>query len=247
MPKKRALALIPASARPVSPTQIKVHKDVPLAIRESIAAFENAIGGRQALIECLSTGDSDEQVSEVLQLLGDPRNDKEPLAKICAQTGITPGQLFTAFDRAAVVRAHVLARMEAANKIPEITREVTRTALPHDKVCTTCNGVGSFERMKSVNGKDEYVTEVCVACNGVGSIKREGDPDQQQRAFELTGLLKSGGGTQVTQSLTMVAPSVNVQSGSLEQLQQAVSDLIYRRPTLTVESVPIAASETPQP
>jgi hypothetical protein len=87
--------------------------------------------------------------------------------------------------------------------------------------------VGSFEEE---DAKGKVQTRICTGCNGVGAVKREGDPDQQQKIFELTGLLKSGGGTTVNQNV--ITPAAAVVGGSLEQLQQVVSELIYRKPTL---------------
>jgi len=227
MPKKsKGLALVPPASRPPAPSQVRVTHDVPTALRDSIRAFEHAVGGRAALIEFLSSADSDEQVYEVVKLLGDPANDERSLVLLCGQAGISPGQLFGAFDKATIVRAQILGRLEAAKQVPAAAKEVGRTALPHEQPCTACNGVGSFEE---ADAKGQTSTRRCTGCNGKGHVLREGDPDQQKTLFELVGLLKTGGGVQVQQNV--ITPAGAVVGGSLEQLQQVVSELIYRKPT----------------
>lgn len=236
MPKKKAaLTLRPHAARMPAPSSVREVHDIPLAIRSAIHAFEVAIGGRAALIEALSTGESDDQVSAVLDILGDPANDRHALSKLCAQAGISPGQLFAAFDRATIVRARILAKLEAANAVPTVAKEVARTALPHDTICGACNGERVLHKTDRL-GKPLEVP--CGACNGVGTLRKDGDPDQQQKIFELTGLLRSGSAG-MTISQQVLAPSFNGSSstGTLEQLQQAVNTLLSVRPEIPIESV----------
>lgn len=227
MPKKpKSLALVPASARMPPASSVKIAADVPQSIRQAIKAFEDQIGGRKALLEALSTADTSEDVRAVLDVIADPRCDKEPLAKLCAQGGVSPGQLFGAFRTAAIVRGQILGSLTAANVVPQVVEAIAKTALDHEIVCSACNGVGSFEE-EQADGK--YKTRSCTGCNGQGRIRRDPDPDQQRTILELTGLVKSGGSQQVNVQANITAPTSSA-GGSLEQLQQAVSELIYQRP-----------------
>lgn len=210
-----------------APSAVREVHDIPKAIRSAIHAFEQAIGGRQALVEALSTGDADAQVSAVLDILGDTTNDQHALSKICAQAGISPGQLFAAFDRATIMRARILAKVEASRAVPAVAREVARTALPHETVCEACNGTGGI-RTRDESGR--FQRTPCEACHGVGQTRRPGDPAQQQKIFELTGLVRTGGGLTIAQQV--VTPPIALGSGTLEQLQQAASALLAVRPAL---------------
>lgn len=239
MKKQKSLALVPASARMPPASKVKIANDVPLSIRQAIQAFETQIGGRRALLEALSTADTSEDVRVVLDAIADPKYDTEPLAKLCAQGGVTPGQLFGAFRTAAIVRGQILGSLKAAEVVPQVVEAIARTALPYETHCTTCNGLGKIHL-----GEGKQVTKSpCSTCNGLGVILHEADSDQQRVILEMTGLVKSGGKEQTIVQANITAPSAS-SGGSLEQLQQAVSELIYQRPASTsaVEAVVVESS-----
>ena len=240
MPKKsKALALVPASARrpattiPVAPLQI------PHRIREGIKEFEQQIGGRRALIEALSSADAAEDIAEILTILADPKYDTVSLAKLCAQAGISPGQLFGAFKKAALVRGQILGSLEAAKLVPTVVREIGKTCVPYDEPCERCNGAGYIE-----SGEEKVSARACTACNGVGSIHHAGDHEQQRTILELTGLIQKGSGVAVNVQTNNLLPQQGSVGGSLEQLQQAVSELIYTRPQ---NPSPVEAEVLPSP
>ena len=224
--KSKAIALVPASARrpvttiPVAPLQI------PHRIREGIKEFEDALGGRKALIEALSSADAAEDIAEILTILADPKYDKDPLAKLCAHAGISPGQLFGAFKKAALIRGQILGTLKAAELVPRVVEEIGKTCVPYDEPCERCNGAGYIE-----SGEEKVAARACTACNGVGSIHHAGDHDQQRTILELTGLIQKGSGVAVNVQTNNLLPSQGSVGGSLEQLQQAVSELIYTRPS----------------
>ena len=131
MPKKKALALVPASARMPAVHTVQKAVDVPKAIRDDIKAFEDLIGGRKALIEALSTADSSEDVRAVLDVIADPKYDETSLAVVCAQAGVSPGQLFAAFKAAAIVRGQILGSLSAAKAAPAVVEYIAAAAVPH--------------------------------------------------------------------------------------------------------------------
>ena len=233
--KQKGLALVPASARmPAARTQ-PLQADVPQSIRDAISEFEAQVGGRKALLEALSSADSSEEVQVVLDAIADPKHDLEPLAKLCARAGVSPGQLFGAFKTAALVRGQILGSIKAANLVPVTVDEIGRTALPHETTCDACNGSGIFE---DTDLKGKPTSRTCTKCNGVGSLHRDGDPEQQRTILELAGLITKGSGISITNSNQTVVPTSVIAGGSLEQLQQAVSDLIHQPlPALDAEIV----------
>ena len=143
-----ALALVPALVHEQAqrtPSADLTRPDPPPSVRETITAFERLIGGREKLLEALSTCSDDPLVETVLVAIGHPDYDGDrsySLATICRDAHITPWQLFTAFERAATARGQLLSKLEAANASPTVTRQVIADALPHQIPCTACNGEG---------------------------------------------------------------------------------------------------------
>lgn len=226
MPKKKApLALVPATLR-----QAIQQKAVPIpsAVHESLYAFEQAIGGRQAIIEALSAGDSSEEVAQVLTILADPRCDRWSLARVCREGKITPGQLMHALEVAALARGRVLALAEAARQVPAITREVLSEAVPHEIPCESCNGTG--QQVKAPTQRDPSPKPyTCPSCMGVGKLRRSGDFDRQKLALELTQLLPKANGVQVQTNVQVNTPA-QAGLGSLAQLHQAVGEVLWGDP-----------------
>lgn len=237
--QKVALLLRPSPPKVVSGEVVpRSEISIPAAVRTAIAAFETAIGGRRALIEALACADSDPAVVAVLQHLGDPRYDHTPLATVCADFGISPGMLFKAFEVAAIARAHVLALLEAANRIPAVTKEIFDTALTHDQTCAVCAGTTTIvaEPTKAVPNPEPAR---CSHCHGKGTIRIDGSLEHQKLALEMTGLTKKAG-TAIAVNTQINQPSTTFAPGSLESLQQAIGEVLFR-PRLA----PIPAIVTP--
>lgn len=236
--KKTALALVPGMTVPGHhhPGKLVVDgKEVPRAVQQSIVAYEAAIGGRQALIEALSSGDSSEEVQQVLVFIADPKYDTWTLARICAHAGISPGQLFQAFRHAAIARAQVMAMLEVANQVPKITAELLAEAIAHTTTCTSCNGVGT-KTPEPTAKNPEPAPYKCGACQGQGKIHVPADLERQKIALELANLLKKAGGIAIQNNVSVPAPASK--GGSLEQLQQAIGEIMYGRGS-TPEPAPV--------
>lgn len=222
--KKQAasIALVPAAAQARPLDKIVV----PTAVQTSVAAFEKAIGGRPALIEALASGAESPDVQAVLRIIADPHYDRWTLARICQKAGITPWQLFSAFKSAAIARAHVLALLEGANRTPQVTKEIFDSAVKHEETCTACNGLGTI--VSEPTKKDPNPPPAtCLHCNGVGTLWVPGSLEHQKLALDLVGLVKKSGGVQIAVPITNNLPG-SQPGGSLEQLQQAVSTILYR-------------------
>lgn len=226
MAKLKTLSLVTPAAQ--SPRTLTVQGKVPESIRDAICKFEKEIGGRQALIEVLSTGDSDPSVQKVLYALADPQWDSTSLARVCQQEGITPGELFGAFETAAKRQGQILGALTAAKAAPAIVSEIVRVATPHEEPCETCNGVGQVTP-EPTKKQPNPSPRPCDTCNGLGLLKKPASLDHQEKALEIAGLLKPVGGVQVLQQQNTLHVG-QAASGSLEQLQQAVGAILFRTP-----------------
>ena len=100
-------------------------------------------------------------------------------------------------------------------KLPPVVDDVMTRAAPQVSTCPACLGV-------STAGQGP-----CATCNSTGRVQTEPDLDRQKLALELGQLLEKKGGLIVQQNNATVASLGASQPGSLEQLQQAVGDLLF--------------------
>jgi len=221
-------ALVPAAAR--GDTALG---DVEAILNhEAIEVFAKAVGGRDLLADTLAVAGTGTDIERITTLLLDPRYASWSLARLCQTAGITVAELFASYRKALVLRAHIEATHIIARKLPPVVDDVMTRAAPHRQVCPKCLGTAAAGQGP------------CALCQDSGYVQSEPELDRQKLALELGQLLEKKGGflmqqTNVTATLGGTAP------GSLEQLQQAVGDLLFgeRRPQ---EVVPEAITLDPE-
>lgn len=224
MKVRRGAGLVQAAAR---------HRD--LTPRESersgqlVEIFTKSLGGREALAEALSVADSSPEVETITSLLLDPTYGDKPLRWICDQVGLTIADLFTAYRKAILARAHVQAYPIIAAKLPEVVADVMKRAAPYEIPCATCRATGSIVR-EPTEKIPNPAPEPCPVCQGVGRLLVLPELDRQRLALEL-GQLSAKPGILMQQTLGVVATDRlgSSQAGALEQMQQAVGDLLFGR------------------
>ena len=207
-----ATALVPAAARPID---VLTDEETRLNL-EAVETFTQAVGGRDALIDVLSIADTAPDVDRVVTLLIDPRYAKLPLKKVCYLAGLTVADLFAAYKKALITRAHIQATHIVAAKLPPIIEDVMNRATPTPIVCPVCHA-----------HPDDR--QVCALCRGTGAVLSEPDLDRQKLALELGQLTEKKGGFVITQNQGLITNTqlTAVGTGALEQLQQVVGDLLY--------------------
>lgn len=258
MPKRPLtnLQLVPPIA-----TSVPDRRDRQAALTEAevtaITNFERALGGRLRLVEALaSSPDLTAEVEAILQVLGDPRFDKVPLATICRQQDLHPGDLFRLLKDAELAKANIRAIQIAADALPAVMQELTAQAQAHKDVCPSCNGTGQITPEPTrKNPTPAPIT--CRPCNGQGEILVKGDFDTQKLLLEVTKLLPRPGmnvGIQTNTQINapgaggMVVGRAYGAIGGIEQLQQAINAAIYSRPQVTHTPPPSTPTpETPDP
>lgn len=160
------------------------------AVREAITQLEAAIGGRQTLIDAFVGAPPDPDADRLLGLIADPRNDKKPLSTLCAEVGLTAGELLRLYRNAATARAQVLAIHEVAAETPNVVRDVLRRATNHYRVCDGCKGTG--EVWQTVEDADGNVLELIKVphrlCDGSGQVLVDASTEHQKIALDLAGL-----------------------------------------------------------
>jgi hypothetical protein len=228
-------ALVPAAAR--TPTQLTaVEADLSA---DAVETFAVAVGGRKRLLETLALADHDGRSDKVVNCLLDPDYADWSLRRICTYAGITVADLFASYKRAMFVQAHVAAAHTITTALPPIVEDVMRRALPLPAPCPHCRGIATPPN-----------TKACALCKGDGTILLEPNLDRQKLALELGRLTAQKGGMVVQQTqISAPSSSVSLNSGSLEQLQQAVGELLFsphrQRAAAPARRTPVIDVESP--
>lgn len=208
-----------------------------------INAFEKALGGRPELVGSLSI-DASPEVRDLVAMLLDPHFDGKSLGWLAAKVNITLTDLLRAYRNGVLAKAQILASQMVAARLPAVVDDVMRRAMPYEEPCEGCEATGEMtvRPTKKVPIPDP-VKIPCTICRGKGKVTRLPDLDRQRLALEIGELIKSPkGGPTVLQQFNLGGPaagaSADVAPGSLEKMQQAVTDILYGRNAQVIDLEP---------
>jgi hypothetical protein len=211
----------------------------------AIDAFTVALGGRQQLLDTLLVAESAPDVARITTLLIDPRYGGKSLRWICHHAHLTIAELFAAYQKALIVKAHLQATHLVADQLLGVVDDVMRRSQPHEVSCEDCAGRGQVTPAPT-KAQPNPAPGPCASCGGRGQVTRLPDLDRQKVALELGQLLQRSGGINLQQNLIAPPPSASplTAPGTLEQLQHSVRE-IFSPPPAAVEGqvVPPAAEE----
>jgi len=204
------------------------------AAKSTIALFEKALGGRESVVESLAI-DSTPAIQRFLRVLLDPEFDSYSLAELAEQAQIGLTDLLRAYRNATLIKAHILATKAIADRLPALAADVMDRAMPQEVMCPVCRGTGT-----PPGGKKG---DLCKTCNSTGKITRAPTVARQRLALEIAELLRKD--RPAFHQQINVNPSAPVAPGSLEQLQSAVTSILYARPAVptTIDVTPTQSSD----
>lgn len=194
--QERSLVTVPPGALAL--------KDIPLppALEKACAGFEDAVGGREALVSHFAYAELGPREQLLIGAVADPRNDQHSLARICQLNGLQFTTLLGMFRQAGFARAQVEAMQRIWKVVPELAEDVMARSLPHELPCETCCGDGKRTEKKFTKGDDGKAVEAevsveCPTCRGRGKQLHQPDLDRQKLGLQLAGLLPGAAGAQV--------------------------------------------------
>lgn len=207
----------------------------------AVDAFTVALGGRQALLDTLAVADGTPEVHQIVNLLIDPRYADWSLRRICHLAGLTVADLFVAYRKALFVKAHLQASALVSQHLVAVVDDVMKRAQPYEVTCDTCAGLCTITPEPS-KAAPNPVPGPCPTCRGGGRLICQPDLDRQKVALELGQLLQTRAGISIQQNSVQLqggglGPGGVGTPGALEQLQQAVHEVLY--PRAPVEAAPI--------
>jgi hypothetical protein len=223
--KKRTQALVPAASRL---THTITDQESALA-DEGVAVFEQIIGGRKKLTDALAVASTDADVARVTDLLLDPRYERHNLRSLCKMVGLTVADLLTAYRKAAIIQAHIQSAPIIAGKLIGVVEDLMTRAQPHYLPCPICRGTGTVvpEPTRDNPNPSPRPCQNCVD----GQVYTLPDLDRQKLALEISELIKPRAGITLNQANIVGSGNgggdARALGGSLEQLQQAVSDVLF--------------------
>jgi hypothetical protein len=209
MPPSTALTLSPEEA------------DLSVA---AIDAFTVALGGRKEVLEALQVANGTPDVDQIVNLLLDPRYAGWSLRKICTLAGLTIADLFVAYKKAMLVKAHLQATKVVTDHLVHVVEDVMRRSQPHEEPCAVCGASGTVPAgLGSPPGAPPLR---CEACHGRGRTLQQPELDRQKLALELGQLVIKGGGISLTQQTLVAPPGSGFGPGAIVALQQAVGEIL---------------------
>ena len=204
----------------------------------AIDTFVTVLGGRDQLTEALQIAIDEPEVDQVVTLLLDPRYDHLPLRRICQLASLTVADLFAAYKKAMIVKAHVQAYQRITDKLLPVVEDVMRRAAPFEVGCGACGATGQDRDAEGLPRPGI----ACPTCAGRGRVLQLPDLDRQKLALELGALLAKSAGisvVQTQQTLNVSAQAGATGRGTLEAVQQAVGELFGQTP-LVVDAEEVA-------
>jgi len=197
-PKKKTTSSTQLMKRPSTDSSQTeaVSLTLPKTNRSALEQFEAAIGGRDALVETLELAQLDKKQEHLLNLLLDPRRQKDTINTIARDAGMKPAGVIELFRSATFAMAHALAMSKMASALPAVVDDIAAKAVDSKIECPTCFG------QKQINHVD------CPTCFGKGEVMRYSDLDRQKILLESAGVTKKGGGVNVnvSQAVGIVNP-----------------------------------------
>ena len=147
-------------------------------------AFEEAVGGREKLIDTLSLAPMDKKQEHFLRMLSDPKRASDSLATLVLDAGLLPTAVMELFRNAAFAKAHAIAMSQISTAVPEVISDMIGKSVDSEVTCPDCFG-------ERVDGSP------CLRCRDRGTILRVSDIDRQKLLLEISGVHKKSGGVNV--------------------------------------------------
>jgi hypothetical protein len=218
-------------------------KEEAAASEAALDSLVSVLGGKAQLLDTLAVACDVPEVEELLKLFLDPHHATISLRMLCSMAGLTVVDLFSAYKKAMVVKAQLVAFQAITDAILPVVQDVMKRAAPYTIPCYDCGATGQIkdpDAKPEAEGDPAYLT--CPTCAGKKELLQLPDLDRQKVALELAQLVQKGSfGINLQQNNMTVPPPLPDASegtGNLISLQHAVRELLSgpRQPLPTVDA-----------
>lgn len=205
----------------------------PRRLQEAYRYFEEAVGGRQELIQVLKhCPESSPAYKPLMRLFRDvdfSEVGKAMLDVVCQKNDVNLATVVQAFKEAKSAQLSVDAINILAKKFPTVVAQIGTDATNRYEDCPVCEGNTRVPRIGD-NGEwalDEngaQRTQLCYQCRGTGKVFKEHDTTNRKFFLELTGVL--GGDSKRNQTAVQINQTFKGDftpgDGSFEHLIKAI-------------------------
>jgi hypothetical protein len=213
----KALEATPSTRAP------RARRPAPL-VEISLRTIELGLGGREGLVASLAFAPKDYEM--IAGLIGDPRRAHTPLAVLCAEAGVRPGELLEAYKKGEELRAQALSIAKVGAKLADVAADTMRRAIPHEVTCGVCRGRGTVTAQPTKKEPDPQ-PETCESCQGTGILGVEGDLEHKKLALDMGKLLPRSGGMSIAVQQNNQTFAGGSAGGALEALQAATDAILW--------------------
>lgn len=258
MPQDKALAVkvLKEVAKELPPEEAtRLTKRV---LDKAYTNFEDAIGGRQELVDALALSpDSTASLKKVQKLFNDPDfgiPGRYPLFTLCQRNRVPLADLVQAFRDATIARLNVEALTRLAKVAPKVVEQVGEDAQNRKDECHVCDGRGRIQRIDEfgefLSGPDGPLMRACPVCHASGSIYRRHDAKSRDQFLRITGIIEEGKAkteVNVNQQLGIVGANFTPGEGTFERLVKALDGLHRTSGADVVDVIDVEPIISPDP
>jgi hypothetical protein len=219
-PAKRAALQVIAKPAP-APTERHVTKLEEIAF----AAVESEVGGRAAFVELLAVTQHGQKEDMLLASLADPANDRVALARLCHQLKIDKAGLYEKITAASMARGKARASLKVAEKLPQVALGVMEDAIPGNRACRACQGLGLVAGDPTPDGPPAEVT--CTVCRGTGQTYFVPETPVRELALKMGKMVEKASGTHISVLQQNAQMSGMVQADTYDRLVGALDTALY--------------------
>lgn len=212
--------------------------------------FENAVGGRKALVDALEHCPEDSPAIKIVKKLFNNKDFVIPTANtlrgICLMENIPLNLVMAAFRDATMARLTVGAITQLAKEAPVIVDQLAADSKNRFEECPVCEGKTRVARIGE-NGEwvltpeGEHVTQLCYQCRGTGKQYKEHDFANRRAFLQITGILDEKRGTTVNVDARTAIINENFQpgNGTFEKLIKAIDSVNAKPKELTEDIIDV--------
>lgn len=227
--------LVPAAPAP-SPTRLQSAAELA-----TFDVLENECGGRLELVDLLSSLPLSPEEDRLLGTITDPSNEKVALGELCRQHKITRSVFLERIKGALYARGQFRSVTKIAAKVPQVAEGVMEDAIPGNRKCRRCSGLGIIAGAPTPDGPPK--DEKCGPCGGTGQVYYEPSIELRKTALQLGKVLEKPSGAHTSVIVQQANVQGMVQPGGYDKMISALDAALYgrgrERTTQVIESDPI--------
>lgn len=224
---------------------------------EAYINLENAVGGRQSLVDTLKFCPESSSAHRAIQklLVDEALSDvNTAISALCFKNRVRFESLALAFKDALTAKLAVEALIRLSENSDEVFEQIAVHATDRFDQCPVCEGKRRVRRIGdngewAQNPEGEFLTQLCYNCRGSGKLFKEHDVQDRKLYLEILGVIdRKGININNNVQSAVVGGSLLPGDGSFERLIKAVDMSVGTRKKSDEEEVidsELVSYETP--